>query len=387
MDRILLVDDDPNILSALGRHLRKVFDLETALGPGEGLKAVEEQKPFAVIVSDLRMPQMDGIQFLSRIRKVAPDTVRMMLTGNADLEAAIEAVNEGNIFRFLTKPCPPETLTKVLNAGVEQYKLVQSEKELLEKTLRGSVKVLTDIISILSPVAFGRASRVRRIMSQLTEKLGVKDAWRFELAGMLSQTGCVTIPTDTLNNIYQGTSVTQVERNMFNRHPQVGHDLIANIPRLEAIAEIIAYQNKHFNGDGTPEDDVKGEEIPLGARVLHVALEVDTLVTAGKDIKLAIEQIIKRKGWYDLTVVEALESIVKAEDDYVAREITIFNLVTGMILAENVRSESGLLVIAKGQEVTPSLKTRLENFNRTTGIKEPINVLVPTKESKAPRFS
>ncbi len=135
-NNILFVDDEANILDGYKRHLRKQFRIETALGGEQGLAAVVNQGPYAVIISDLRMPGMDGIQFLSRVREISPDSVRMMLTGHADLENAMEAINKGNIFRFLTKPCMPAVLALVLEAGIEQYRLVMSEKELLEKTLK-----------------------------------------------------------------------------------------------------------------------------------------------------------------------------------------------------------------------------------------------------------
>ena len=111
-EKILFVDDEPDLLAAYQRHLRKAFEIETAEGPERGLEAVTERGPFAVIVSDLRMPNMDGIQFLSLVKKKTPNSVRIMLTGCADLETSIAAVNEGNIFRFLTKPCQPNTLVK-----------------------------------------------------------------------------------------------------------------------------------------------------------------------------------------------------------------------------------------------------------------------------------
>ncbi|HUL31620.1 MAG TPA: response regulator, partial [Thermodesulfobacteriota bacterium] len=117
-NKILFVDDDANLLASYERQLRKQFPIETSLGVKEGLVAIKERSPYAVVVSDLRMPEMDGIQFLSKVREITPDTVRMMLTGYADLQNTIDAVNEGNIFRFLTKPCSPETLVKSLSAGI-----------------------------------------------------------------------------------------------------------------------------------------------------------------------------------------------------------------------------------------------------------------------------
>ena len=133
--KVLCVDDEPNILLAFRRQLRQ-FDLETAVGPEAGLAVLEAKGPFAIVVSDLRMPVMDGVQFLTRVRAASPNTIRIMLTGQADLTAASMAVNEGCVFRFLLKPCPPEVLSLALQAGLEQFRLVSAERDLLEQELR-----------------------------------------------------------------------------------------------------------------------------------------------------------------------------------------------------------------------------------------------------------
>lgn len=121
IDKILFVDDDSNILDAYKRQLKRQFHVDTAQGAEEGLDAVRNNGPYAVIVSDLRMPGMDGNQFLSRVKEIAPESVRMMLTGYADLKTAMEAINQGNILRLLTKPCTKEVLTDALNIGIEQF--------------------------------------------------------------------------------------------------------------------------------------------------------------------------------------------------------------------------------------------------------------------------
>ena len=166
---------------AMRRQLRKRFEVVTANGGAEGLKTIADGDGFAVIVSDLRMPEMDGIKFLSHVRERFPDSVRIMLTGNADVESAIHAVNEGHLFRFLTKPCPPDQLIATLEAGIEQHRLITAEKELLEKTLKGSIKILTDILSLICPAAFGRASRVRRLARRVAAQLNVNKVWQVEI--------------------------------------------------------------------------------------------------------------------------------------------------------------------------------------------------------------
>jgi len=385
--KVLLVDDEPNVLASYKRQLRKDYDVDVALGGEEALKKTANSGPYAVIVSDMRMPGMDGIQFLSRVRIEAPETVRMMLTGCTETEIAINAVNEGKIFRFLTKPIPPDVLSRALSEGVEQYRLIRAEKELLENTLRGSIKVLIDVLSLVNPTAFGRASRVRRLACQVYEELEGDKMWEMEIAAMLSQVGCVTVPEEILAKIFQGGTLTEEERQMFTAHPQVGSALIANIPRLESAAEIIRYQEKRFDGSGLPSDDVKGELIPLGARVLKVVLDLDALTASGTESAAALIKLKNREGWYDPAAVGAIERILVTQIKYSARSIRADSLTSNMILAENVMTKAGTLVIAKGQEVTPSVKVRLKNFSKNVGIREPFKVLIPIEKKGGPSGS
>ena len=374
--RILCVDDEPKILGAFQRQLCEQFDVETAVSGAEGLEVLASKGPFAVIVSDMRMPEMDGIQFLTVVKDRAPESVRMMLTGNADQQTAIDAVNEGNIFRFLTKPCPPEKLAKALTAGIEQYRLITAERALLEKTLRGAVKVLTDVLSLTNPTAFGHAARVRRFVQKLCEELKVDNSWQFDIAAMLSQIGCVTVPQDTLDRICDGRTLKPEEVQMLEAHPAVGRDLVANIPRLENIAQIIAYQQKRFDGSGIPADPVAGHDIPLGARMLKVALDYDTFKWSGKTDMQALVELRGRVGWYDPDVLAAMEVVIGFEASFEIREIGIMELTGQMILAENITTTDGTLLVSKGQEVTASLGQRLRNFARNKRIEEPILVLV-----------
>ena len=154
-------------------NLRREFDVHTAIGPQEGLALIEATpEGFAVVISDMRMPQMNGAAFLAIVRQKWPDTVRMLLTGHSEIEAAITAVNEGQIFRFLNKPCPSDKLIEAVDAAVEQNRLIHAERVLLEQTLHGSIKALTDILSIQNPMAFGRAMRAKAHVSQLAAATG-----------------------------------------------------------------------------------------------------------------------------------------------------------------------------------------------------------------------
>lgn len=375
--KVLCVDDELNVLEGYKRVLRKDFDIDTADSGRQGVAAVMSGGPYAVIVADMRMPGMDGIEFLSNVKELAPNTIRIMLTGNADQQTAIEAVNEGSIFRFLTKPCPPEDLAKALDAGIDQYRLVMVEKELLEKTLRGSIQVLTDILSLVNPTAFGHAARVRRLVSEIAATLKQKNAWQTEIAAMLSQIGCITVPEEVLVKSRRGETLTPEELRMMQAHPQIGRDLIARIPRLGPVAEIIAYQDKCFDGSGLPEDGKREQEIPLGARILKLALDFDKLIEAGLSNLEAVEKISKSGDLYDPLIIEALKATLASDTNYEIKTVKVRELTLNMIFAEDVFSTKAELLVTGGQEATKSLCVRLENLSQGGELVGPIKVLVP----------
>lgn len=134
--KVLFVDDDPNVLAGIRRQLRKKMPIETVESGSAGIEAIGTQGPFAVVVTDYCMPGMNGIEFLTRVRQASPETVRMLLTGSADLHAAIQAVNQGNIFRFLTKPCSPEQLVEAIDSGIKQYRRTHRERKFNQRTRR-----------------------------------------------------------------------------------------------------------------------------------------------------------------------------------------------------------------------------------------------------------
>jgi response regulator RpfG family c-di-GMP phosphodiesterase len=377
--KILFVDDDPNVLAAFQRQLRKDFSVYTALGGEEGLKTVSAHDPFAVIVSDLRMPGMDGIQFLSRVRQASPDSVRIMLTGNADLSTAIDAVNQGNVFRFLTKPCEVDVLTSALADGVRQYQLITAERELLEKTLRGSIKVLSEILHLLNPEAFGRASRITRYARETASAMGVSGIWQIETAAALSQIGCVILPEAALKKLYRGQELTAEESQLFAMHPCIGSDLLSHIPRMKTIAKIIADQEKNFDGSDSPPESNGGEEIPLGARILKVVLDFDTLKARGVSNSEASGKMAKSTGRYDPDVLAALRRILAAELHDEERTVKTNELVDGMILAPDIRFLDGRIFVGRGYEVNLTLRERIKNFSQRPGLQEPVKVTVPAK--------
>lgn len=379
-NRILCVDDEPNILSAYKRTLRNKFDISIAEGAIQALALIAEEGPFAVVVSDMRMPIMDGIQLLGRVKGLAPESVRIMLTGNADIKTAIDAVNQGNIFRFLTKPCQPDVFEMTLSAAVEQYRLIRAEKQLLEHTLNNSLQVLVDMLSITNQTAFARSSRIKKLARKVAEHLQVENPWEIEIAAMLSQIGCISVPEEILKKIIDGKSVTEAEINLYYRHPQVGRDLITRIPRMETIAEIVANQNRRFNDKIEVKSlSVESERVKIGSRILKVVFDYDRLINSGNIPGNVFSELESRDGWYDAAVLKAFRQIIGDRvEEYISSEISILTLEPGMTLAEPLVSREGTLLLASGQEVTLSLITRLVNLAGTKVISDKlrVNILV-----------
>lgn len=376
--KILFVDDDPNILAGFERQLRKTFTVETALGGERGLIAVSAKGPFSVIVSDLRMPGIDGIQFLSRVRESAPDSVRIMLTGNADLHAAIDAVNDGHIFRFLTKPCEPQTLSNALAAGIRQYQLICAERELLEKTLRGSIKVLIGILELTNPEAFGRAARITRFVKKIAHAMQEPNLWEIETAAALSQIGCVILPEEALKKLYRGEELTGEEAQLFAMHPSIASDLLSYIPRMETVAKIIINQEKSFDTSASEED----EEILPGSRILKAVLDYDSIRANNISDGDALEIMVSRASRYDPNVLAALQMVLGVEPGYEKMDLLSGGLRDGMILNGELCLRDGRLLAAKGYRVNLILRERMKNFIEKPGIMEPIRVLVPSAMAK-----
>jgi response regulator RpfG family c-di-GMP phosphodiesterase len=374
--RILCVDDEPQVLDGLILNLRRRFDVSTAPSGAQGLSTLESAtEGFAVVISDMRMPQMNGAVFLSQVRQRWPDTVRMLLTGQSEIEAAIMAVNEGQIFRFLSKPCPAEQLIIAVDAAVEQHRLITAERVLLEQTLHGSIRALTEILSLQNPLAFGRATRAKVHVAGLAVHLSLKERWPVEVAAMLSAIGAVILPAETVEKLYENRPLSLPEQVMVKRVPAVTEQLLANIPRLEPVREILAFLEMRFDGEGGAR---KGAALPLGARMLRIALDYDALETQGIESNAALETLRSRKGQYDPDLVTAFGVMLGAQQQQaVVRELKLALIRPGMVFMEDVRTSSGALLIARGHEITASLIERIRNFSKNDGIPEPLRVLVP----------
>lgn len=382
MPRILFVDDEPNLLNGVRRQLRRDFDVVTAVGAAKGLFALGQEEPFEVIVSDFLMPGINGAEFLAQVRRAAPDATRMLLTGHTNLSDAATTVNEGGIFRMLLKPVDQETITAALRDCVAQHRLVVGERELLEKTLRGSVDALMDVLSLANPAAFARATRMRRTAAAILDAVPVPDRWACELGVLMSQLGAVALPPGVAAKRDADEPLSGAERRMVDEIPEVAERLIAPIPRLTSVVEAIRHARKNWDGSGPPDDKLAGEDIPFGARLLHVVNDYDVLVGGGALPEVAALTLKSRRGCYDPALVDALAASTRDEASVPITPVRLDELEIGMVLAAPVRSGTGTLLVNAGQEVTVGLISRLGNFAALEeGVAEPLIVHLPNADA------
>lgn len=370
--RILCVDDEPFVLEGIRDRLRRSFDVKTADGGIEGLKMLTaEPDGYAIVISDMRMPGMAGDVFLREARTIAPHAVRMLLTGQADVEAAIRAVNNAQLFRFLAKPCDGEDLLRACAAALSHHRLLTAERVLLEQTLRGAVEALVETLALASPAAFGRGGRVKKLALQLAEAVQLKNRWELEVAATLAHIGAVTLPPETAEKWYSGETLRIDENAMVARIPRVTKQLLAHIPRLESVLEILdAYQ-----ANPEPGNPVSIGAMPEPARILRIAVDYDRLESSGTVAQGAIA-IMRNKQIYDPYLLNALAQSrgVAPGSAGTLRQIGVHQLEVGMTLAEDARNINDGLLVARGQVVTEQMIERLSNL-ASDAIRQPLTVI------------
>jgi response regulator RpfG family c-di-GMP phosphodiesterase len=376
-NKILFVDDDVNLLSAFQRTLRKSFALEVAAGPREALELLNAAGPFAVIVADMRMPGMDGLTLLEHAAKVAPDTVRIMLTGNPDQSTTMGAINRGHVTRFLSKPCPPEVLVPVLQDALQQHLRTTTERAVLESTLTQCVQALAQVFGMTMPEAHERGECLRGLVRDFALAAGVGPVWELETAALLSPIGLAALPAEVTRKLFARVALEGDESAIARRVPKVGHDLLHNIPRMENIARIILYQDKNFDGSGFPEDGCKEDDIPIGARLLKIVRDRLDLEAEGKIGPTAQTIMTERFGIYDYRLLGPCFARFPAllrprlDGEKAPRHLALSELEPGHHLYTDIVTTSGFVVAATGHQLTGILIERLTNLVELGEVREP----------------
>lgn len=361
LPRVLCVDDEERVVQGLMPHLRKDYDVRTALSGAEGLRQLREMDGAAVVISDMRMPEMDGATFLHHVMQFYPDATRMLLTGEPGRDSAIAAVNKAQIFRFLAKPCPPAELKAAVEAGVLQHRMVTTERTVLKETLVGCIKTLVDVLAITNPVAFGRASRIKRLAIDFARTLGREDFWQLEAAAMLSQIGYLSLPGDLVEKLYYGEPLSTEERILAGGAPEVTRRLLENIPRLEPVAEILM----SLNAPDAELQQLGDGAVGVAARILALVTDYYDLHSQGQSVSAALTRLRSRSVRYGVELFQQFAEYVHPKEEppqSPARKIPLRSVRAGMIILQDVRTELGTLLVPNGFEVTPIFLERMRHF-------------------------
>lgn len=367
--RVLCVDDEPRVLEGLERNLGDVFDVVTAPGGARGVEVLSADPDFDVVISDMRMPEMNGATFLGHARRLAPDAARVLLTGAADTESARAAVNEGQIFRYLLKPCPISELTAVIETGAASRRRVVADRELLETTVSGSVKLLGEVMALAAPSCFRDTPAVTSIVEHMCERAGEREPWRFRAAAMLHGLGYVALPVALVEKRMARLELTPAEHRQLASAAEIGARLLADVPRFREVAEMVRRQHE-------PIADDLADDVARGAAMIQLALEVLEDVTPTR----RIAQIARARAQGRTPAIRGLlerlfDFRARRPDEEVAM-LKIAELRPGMALEDNLVTRAGALLCAKGSELSAPMLERIRQFHRTSPLAEPIKVRV-----------
>jgi CheY-like chemotaxis protein len=323
---------------------------------------------------------MDGATFLHEMKARRPGASRILLTGHADQEEAIRAVNQGQIFRFLNKPCPADQLKAAIDAGVVQHRMVNAERGVLQETLLGCIKALMEVLALANPVAFGRASGIKRRAMELATRLGTQDFWQLEAAAMLSQLGYAALPAMLMEKVYHARKLTAEEQAKVGAVPDMANKLLEHIPRLEPVIQILAAlkwpdAQVAALGNGT---------VGQGTRILGLILEYDALIARGMTHDAVCDHLCARTTRFGPKLISQLDAcIVTASARDECREIPLGRLSPGMVLLQELRTAAGQLIVAKGFEVTRNFLDRIANIEPDL-LETPVLASRPEPAPKAP---
>ncbi len=357
-DTVLLVDDEPMVLAGLQRSLFGRYPVLTATS-GEQALALMAKQPIAVVISDMRMPGMDGASFLAQVQARFPDTVRMLLTGYADLDTAVAAVNEGAIFRFLHKPCPTGVLVDTLAVAQNRYRTQQIERNLLQTTVLRMVHVLSEVLGLAAPLAFRRAAFVEACVREALPQLHWEAPWRYGVAAALCQIGWI------------GVSLAEApQAEAEGEAAEAAGRLLEQIPRLESVAGMVRYQHR-----GAPAE--APQEVRQGAALLRAALTLEALPRRQLGTAAALEALRASRPGLPSEIIEVLRSFRDDRSEFRVEHVR--DLQPGWMLDQDVRNHLGRLVLAQGITLTDAAISALQRVWRQGAMDPQIRIRLKPK--------
>jgi ActR/RegA family two-component response regulator len=363
--RVLCVDDEAAVLVGLQRNLGLHFDVHTAESAQQAREILEASPPFATVVSDMRMPVVDGVTFLKEVGERWPETSRILLTGQADIPSAVSAVNEGGVFRFLTKPCPSDILVRAVSEGVRQHDLIEAERVLLDQTLRGTIDVMTEALSLLVPRSAQPLFRMRRLAQRLCRDLQIAQAWNVDIACVLSYVATLTLPPELLLQLALGNYGEIEARSASSRANVLAQRLAARIPRLEPVRDLLRKSGSINRGQLVPHDEV-------AVWILRVCMNYGKCLTADLTPEAAYVSILGRSEAWPNAVQSLVTRYLHVLRTGTKRSVTFYELVPGMTLVEPVYTDGQILLVPADTEVTEPLIEQLRNFVTSGRLEEPM---------------
>jgi response regulator RpfG family c-di-GMP phosphodiesterase len=406
---ILFVDDEENILRSLERLFRKEgYDILTANSGEEGLRKLDENG-ISVIVSDQRMPGMTGSEFLRRSRKISPDSIRIMLTGYADINATMDAINKGEVYRFITKPWDDDEIKLIIRDVLRYYELINENKRLFKltqeqnaelldlnqnlekkveertqeiqlknKKLEGlykvvksnlfdSIRVFGQLMEMYDPDLGGHCKRVAALSKTIAQQQGLdkKDCELIEIAAILHDIGLIGIPREILKQ--KEEELTQYQASIYRQHPVLGYLAFNSIKSLQQASILIRSHHENFNGSGYP-DGLKNTGIHVGARIIHVASAYDEMIQKlGFSREVALSTLKKKSGYeFDPEIVFHFMDVLHNFNPVIGTEIVIpvSKLEPGMVLSRNLRTISDRLLMVANTVIHQAHIEKIYNFNR-----------------------
>lgn len=363
--RVLCVDDEAAVLVGLQRNLGLHFDVHTAESAQQAREILEASPPFATVVSDMRMPVVDGVTFLREVGERWPETIRILLTGQADIPSAVSAVNEGGVFRFLTKPCPSDLLVQAVSEGVRQHDLIEAERVLLDQTLRGTIDVMTEAISLLVPRSAQPLFRMRRLAQRLSRDLHVTQVWNIDIACVLSYVATLTLPPELLLQLALGNYGEIEARSASSRANVLAQRLAARIPRLEPVRDLLRKAGSINRGQLVPHDEGS-------VWILRVCMNYGKCLTADLTPEAAYVSILSRSDAWPSAVQALVTRYLHVLRTGTKRSVTFYELVPGMTLVEPVYTDGRILLVPTDTEVTEPLIEQLRNFVTSGRLEEPM---------------
>jgi response regulator RpfG family c-di-GMP phosphodiesterase len=422
--RVLCVDDEPNILSSLRRLLRgQGYQVLTAESAKDGLQILASE-PVDIVISDMRMPEMDGARFLEKVREGWPETLRMLLTGYADIQSILDAINRGEIYRYITKPWDDNDLLLILRHGLER-KLLEDEKKRLEaltqaqneelkllnssleakveqrtaqlkrahdemvvfneklkNTFLTSIKVFSNLIEMRGDNLAGHSRRVADLARRIAARMGLeqREVQEIFIAGLLHNIGKIGFSDDLLSlpvTLMNGEQLSQ-----YRKYPVHGEQLLMPLEDLRGAAKLVRLHQERFDGEGFP-DRLSGFNIPLGARILALASDYDNLqigtfsqrrLRPDEALALTLQGAGKR---YDPSVVNAFEEILsgRAARETIPEEgLPPARLRAGMVTSRDLVTKDGFLLLSADHVLTERLIQQLVDFEMAA--RTPITVYV-----------